>query len=369
MLLQTGVMVAAIATSDSRYGQFATLGASMAAQLINQRYSRGAELEADQYGMRYMSRAGYDPQGAVELQKTFVKLSEGRRSDWLSGLFASHPPSPERVAANQATAASLPPGGETGADQYRTVMATTIRAKPAYEAYDAGRKALADGDTSTALSRANEAISLAPGEGQFYALRGDVYLKNKQYDRARREYTSALERNDRFFYFYLQRGLVEERQGDDPEARRDLEASLELLPTAPALATLGNIEERAGNYEKAKAYYRSAAGAEGEAGRQAFTALMRLDLGANPGQYLRQASGLDENGRLLIQIDNPTPVAVRDVRVAIRYLGADGRLAQTSRRIRGTLAAGTSVRLDTGLGPFAASNQYEVALVSASVAE
>ena len=96
---------------------------------------------------------------------------------------------------------------------------------------------------------------------------------------------------------------------------------------------------------------------------------MRLDLDANPGQYLRQASGLDENGRLLIQIDNPTPVAVRDVRVAIRYLGADGRLAQTSRRIRGTLAAGTSVRLDTGLGPFAASNQYEVALVSASVAE
>ena len=58
--------------------------------------------------------AGYDPQGAVDLQQTFVRLSEGRRSDWLTGLFSSHPPSQERVDANRRTAATLPAGGITG---------------------------------------------------------------------------------------------------------------------------------------------------------------------------------------------------------------------------------------------------------------
>ena len=64
---------------------------------FNQKYGRDDELESDEYGMLYMSRAGYDPAAAIDLQQTFVRLSEGRRSDWLSGLFASHPPSQQRV--------------------------------------------------------------------------------------------------------------------------------------------------------------------------------------------------------------------------------------------------------------------------------
>ena len=48
--------------------------------------------------MRYMKAAGYDPRAAVTLQETFVRLSEGTQTGWLEGLFASHPPSAERVA-------------------------------------------------------------------------------------------------------------------------------------------------------------------------------------------------------------------------------------------------------------------------------
>ena len=83
--------------SDSDYGNMIVGGASVLAQAGIAKYGRSAELESDEYGMQYMSAAGYDPQGAVTLQETFVRLSEGRQSDWLSGLFASHPPSRERV--------------------------------------------------------------------------------------------------------------------------------------------------------------------------------------------------------------------------------------------------------------------------------
>ena len=49
--------------------------------------------------------SGYDPEAAVALQQTFVRLSEGQSDrGWLAGLFASHPPSAERVEQNRETA-------------------------------------------------------------------------------------------------------------------------------------------------------------------------------------------------------------------------------------------------------------------------
>jgi predicted Zn-dependent protease len=170
MLLQSVVMATAVATSDSDYGNFAVGGASVATQMLNQSYGRGDELESDKYGMLYMSRAGYDPQGAVQLQKTFVRLSDGQETGWLTGLFASHPPSEERVRANIEMAATLPPGGETGEGRFRAAMAKTTAARPAYEAYDEGRKALADDKPDRAIEHANKGISMLPEEANFLLL-------------------------------------------------------------------------------------------------------------------------------------------------------------------------------------------------------
>jgi hypothetical protein len=69
-------------------------------------------------------------------------------------------------------AATLPPGGETGEDRFRAAMAKTTAAMPAYEAYDEGRKALADEKPDRAIEQANNAIGMLPEEANFYALRG-----------------------------------------------------------------------------------------------------------------------------------------------------------------------------------------------------
>lgn len=65
-ILQTILLGTAVATSGSKYGGVAAGGASLGAQLITQQYGQGDELESDKYGMKYMSLAGYDPQGALE---------------------------------------------------------------------------------------------------------------------------------------------------------------------------------------------------------------------------------------------------------------------------------------------------------------
>ncbi len=132
------------------------------AQLVTQAYGRGAELESDQYGMRYMAKAGYDPQGAVALQETFLRLSEGRNQDWLSGLFASHPPSSDRVVANKKTAAKLGAGGNLGVESFKAALRKTRAAKPAYDVYDDGRKALSEKKADEALALVNKALDLFP---------------------------------------------------------------------------------------------------------------------------------------------------------------------------------------------------------------
>jgi predicted Zn-dependent protease len=369
MLIQGGLVVAQVAAHDSDYGNIAMMGAGLGAQLLTQRYSREAELEADKYGIDYMKRAGYDAQGAVSLQETFVRMNASKESGWLSGMFASHPPSPERLEANRRKVASLPPGGDTGVDRYRAALARTMGAKPAYDAYDAGRKALSEKHADVALSKAEQAIRLEPDEGHFYALKGDALLVQKKNAAASDAYTAAIQRNDSFFYYYLQRGLVAERQHDDESARRDLETSLRMLPTGPAYYSLGNIALRARQYDAARQYFAQAAGAEGPVGEAATLSLMKLELSGSPEKYLRKEGALDAGGKLVVAIANATKVSVTGLVVSVQYLDATGKTREFRRELSGTLAGGQQVQVATGLGPFQNSNQFRIAIVGARVAE
>ena len=369
MLLQGGLVVAQVATSDSDYGSLAVAGAAAGAQLLLLRYGREAELESDKYGMNFMQQAGYDPQGAVSLQEMFVRMNDRKDSGWLAGLFSTHPPSPERLEANRKRAATLPKGGDLGAERYQAALAQTMRAKPAYDAYDEGRKALADKKADVALAKAGEAIRLLPGEAHFHALKGDAFLVQKNYKAATQAYTDAITRNDGFFYYWLQRGLVAEREKNDAAARNDLETSVKLLPTGPAYNSLGNIALRAGQRDAAKQYFAEAAGAAGEVGDAATASLMRLDLPENPGKYLRQQAGLDPSGKLVVAIGNPSRVPVTGLAITVQYVDANGRTRDVRRELSGTLAAGQQAQLSTGLGPFQDANQYRVAITSARVAE
>ena len=367
MLLQGAVMASALATRDKQYGQFATLGASIAAQLINQKYGRSAELESDLYGTQYMQRAGYDPSAAVELQQTFVRLSEGRQSGWLEGLFASHPPSQERVQRNQATVTQLGTGGERGAERYRNKLATLMKQKPAYEAYDEARKALAENNPAEAERQTRKAIQLEPREGHFHALLGDIDIGAKRYDQAVRHFSDAQTRNDQFFYYPLQRGLARKTLGSIDAAERDLQASVDLLPTANAYQALGEIAEGRGNVEQAKQYYAAAADNSSGAGQAAQDALIRLDMPENPGRYMRIASRLDNDRKIVIDLANTTRHGVGEIHLVIDYVDQTGKIQQIVRQFQGTLPGGATQRIATGLGPFPSEDAYRVRISRAVV--
>jgi len=361
-----GLLATQVAAQRSDYGGLTVGAASVGAQLISQRNSRGAELESDLYGMRYMSAAGYDPSAAISLQETFVRLSEqgGASAGRLATLFASHPPSAERVQKNRETAATLPAGGDVGRERYQAATAALRQRQPAYAAYDRGRAALADDKPVDAERFGQEALRLLPAEAQVHALLGDIDADQRRYADAIRHYADAIGRNDGFFYYHLQKGLAHRQLRQWEESRAELEASVALLPTADAYYALGTLAEQRGERQAALEHYERAASSSGAAGQAAQDATIRLDLPSNPGKYLGARGGLDSAGQLIVEVGNPTRVAVADVVVAVRYADSQGAIRELVRRIDG-LAPGAATRFATGLGPFTSTEQFQVGVTGA----
>jgi predicted Zn-dependent protease len=349
MLLQAGAAGAALATQGTSYANLAEMGTGLGAQLITQKYGRDAERESDFYGMQYMVRAGYDPQGAVNLQRTFVKLSESKQQDWITGLFVSHPPSQERVQNNIKLAATMPKGGELGVARYRTKLAHLLKTKPAYEAYDEGRKALTKDEIGKAGRLAQQAIAKEPKEALFYALMGDVEQENRRLKPALKHYYKATQLNPNFFYYYLQRGKVEEQLDLNIQAQTDLERSVELLATADAYNSLGNLAQKAGRLNDAKAYYSKVAGGQGELGQKAYGSLVDLDLQDNPAKYIKVRAGQDAQGRIVVRVSNPTPRNINRIVLMLQARNAAGKVQKLQRKLKGTVAAGSQKLFDLGL--------------------
>lgn len=350
MLMQGAMLATVVATQGGDYAQLAQMGAGLGAQLITTKNGRDAEREADFYGMEYMSRAGYDLQGAIDLQKTFVKLSEGRNENWLTGLFASHPPSRERVENNIRTAAAKMAGGMRAKERFQSKTAHIIKTKPAYEAYDKGRKALGDGKIAEARKLARQALAGEPREGHFYALLGDIELKDKKPKVARQYFDKALSLNDQFFYYHLQRGLLNEQLGFTNDAKKDLDDSLKLLPTANAYNSLGNIARQEGDIRLAKENYARAATSKDQLGKKAYGSLLELDLADHPGKYIKIRHGINRQGGVVVQIANPTPKDIKDLVIGVEYPDRYGRTQWLQKPFGGILKAGTQkvVNLETG---------------------
>jgi len=368
ILLQSAIAVTAVAARDRDYSDLAVGAAGIGAQLVNMRHGRGDELEADAFGMEYMSRAGYDPAAAVALQETFVRLAEGRdNGGWLAGLFASHPPSNERVQQNRATAARLPAGGTVGRDAFAAATARLRRESEGFESLDRARRALAADDLALARREANGALQALPDSADAEALLGDIELAASAPALALGHYQTALGRNGRFFKTHLGAGEAHRQLGELSQAESGFRTSIDLLPTADAYLGLGRVAEARDDIAGALGNYAQAAESSGRAGTEARAAIVRLDLPRNPGNYLSLATALDANGRLVVEIANTTGVAIAPITLGISYLDG-GQVREIRRSLSEALGPGERRRYATGLGPFAAATDFNVVIETAAIA-
>ena len=108
-LAQGLVGAVGVAASDDRgRGQQAAQVAAVVAHMVQLKYGRGDELEADSLGIGLMSDAGYDPRALVDVMAILARSSDGNRQpEFLS----SHPDPGNRQERIREVIAKRFPGG------------------------------------------------------------------------------------------------------------------------------------------------------------------------------------------------------------------------------------------------------------------
>lgn len=346
---------AAIGGVDPGLASLALGGASTGLQMVQMKYGRDQELEADHYGMKYMKLAGYDVTGAVTLQETFVRLFDSgdkKNQSWIDGMFATHPPSQERVDKNKKTAAKLGTGGEIGKDAYMAATQKLREMKPAYDKYDQAMAAAEKKDFATAKSLASDAAKAVPGEGSFQILLGQLALAEKQPKEAAARYEKAMQLSPGYFGSYLGAGIAQSQLGNRQKAQQYLERSTQLLPTAPAAYFLGNLARDRGDTETARQLYQAAATSESSIGQAAAAEFAKMDVPQNPGNYIAAGAQLDAQGQVVVVVQNRSKVPLSGIQVTPVLVDASGRIVQQGNAVAipAVLKPGEQAAAPSGLG-------------------
>jgi len=78
----------------------ASMAINLALPLTFMKFSRGFESEADYLGVQYMYKTGYDPQAFISFFEK-IEAKDKKKPGTLARAFASHPPTPDRIAKTQ----------------------------------------------------------------------------------------------------------------------------------------------------------------------------------------------------------------------------------------------------------------------------
>jgi predicted Zn-dependent protease len=136
-----GSVLVGVLTGSSELMQVA----GQAAQMYTLSYSRSQEYQADDLGIRYLAKAGYDPAAAadildsLEAQSTLEARATGQEREGVPTWARSHPNTPDRVARARREAAKT---GATGGNRNRDAFLTALNGV-AYD--DDPRQGIIDG--------------------------------------------------------------------------------------------------------------------------------------------------------------------------------------------------------------------------------
>jgi predicted Zn-dependent protease len=274
-LLNVGLAVLSAATGSSAYGTAATQAGQLAAGLLDNRFSRDQERQADRLGVDYMVRAGYNPRGSIQLQEFFYRTVEGGAEPmWLTGLFRTHPFSKERMQDLQAYVAQRYPAQTAdsrfvpNAQPFQRAIAGLKTTAKGYELYDKAREQEAQGDVSGAIATYLQAAAAAPDQSLILTGLGLAYLRAQDVRAARPHFARAVQLDDNYYLSRLGLGMVHLELNEIPAAVGHLQKSMDLLPTDRGGYLLATGYEKQGRtaqalelYEQiAKAYPQSSVG-------------------------------------------------------------------------------------------------------------
>ncbi|MDL2268912.1 M48 family metalloprotease [Desulfosarcina sp. OttesenSCG-928-A07] len=222
----SGLSILASATVGSDAGSLAGQLGQLGAGAFLASYSRDNERQADGLGMEYMTRAGYSPQGMVDLMDMLNTMNQ-QKTGITQLLFSTHPMSTERYTTAVQKAQkdySRFAGNSVYRERYMDSIAGLRKIKDAVKAQQngeeaMGRKAYGDaealfkqslnqvpndytglllmakcqliqGNHTEAASYVQQAKRVNPKEAQAYHISGITCIRSKQYSAAYTEFST-----------------------------------------------------------------------------------------------------------------------------------------------------------------------------------
>jgi predicted Zn-dependent protease len=110
----TGAAAIAMYDPENPSSRNSAAVAAMIGSLVNMRFGRQDELESDRLGVRFLSEAGYDPRGMVDVMNVLAQASSSRTPEF----FSTHPNPENRIGMiKQAIAERYPNGVPEGLEK------------------------------------------------------------------------------------------------------------------------------------------------------------------------------------------------------------------------------------------------------------
>lgn len=244
--------ILAVATSSSSYQNIIMQTAQISASLLQLKFSREQENEADSLGVRFAYESGYDPQGLLEVFYKFKKSEvEGRPPEWMS----THP-IPETRIKNVSTLIQRKYGDKLllkkDSNEFQLIKQKVEKTSLSFDYVGRAKDNIKNKDYGTALKNLNTAISLYEQNSSAYTYKSFVCYNQKDFECAYKSGLYAIKLDNLYFLPKLLTGASLIKLNRDFEAIKILEEAKSLIDTDPDLYYfLGVAYQNTSNRQKA----------------------------------------------------------------------------------------------------------------------
>jgi predicted Zn-dependent protease len=226
--------------------QAVSVGSQAAAQSAELAYGREDEMQADQFGVKFITGAGYSAEGLLKILKK-IRAKTWFGSDQIPTYLKTHPAVEDRIAfigswieSYNATSKPIPAVKPANFDRIHTRVETRY------------------GDEAVVMSRLRDEVSNNPGDSLAHYRYGLILARSGKRSEAIREMRVALTKRAFDPYILKDLGWIYFLDGQFPQALKTLKSACGMIPKDPECKFyLGRTQLETGNLAEATANFRA----------------------------------------------------------------------------------------------------------------
>ncbi|MCS7203588.1 MAG: M48 family metalloprotease [Thermodesulfovibrio sp.] len=222
-----------IAIQDSGYASLVMTLAEVSASLLQLKFSRDQENEADTLGVDFSYKAGYDPKGLLIMFEKFKTLQRTTTVEWLS----THPLPDTRIKKVKEMISQRYPVSSrliVDTEGFQRILTSVKATAESYEYVEKAKRYIRSANYYEALNLLDKAIQLY-GSNQAYTYRAMVNMNLKRYKEAAEDADKAIKVDRLYFKPFLIKGISLTKLGQYSESINTLEKAKLLIGNNPDL--------------------------------------------------------------------------------------------------------------------------------------